>query len=722
VTLPRGRVDDLEAHAPVRKAEDLVSHGVLRVPSRVGDDHDLELEPLRRVDGQQPDGVATLLLRHGLALARAGRLLVCDEAEEAFDLGAAELFVRTRQPRQLAQVGVAPAPVPAGEDGEVVVVLGDDALAETLEARRRRRAHEPVVALAEGFEKAAVARPELGRELALHSAEERPLPGRAAEQIEGVVGDADEGRGEDARERLVVVAVEDQAQIHRQVRDLLLAEVPAPGRPVGRQSLDPQRLLVALGVGARSEEEDDVTRRRLARVDELTNAAGDMAGLRDPPMHVSLAVARLVGDEQLHGRSEDRVGEASGRDQRLVLSAELGPEEVVDDIDDLGPGAVVLGQRQHACARRTALAEDLDVGVAEAVDRLELVADEEDLVARDEVDELTLEAVRVLELVDENRPESPPRIVPHLLVHAQEVAGAELKVLEVERRLSRLRLGIGGVEGAEQLHEQRPVARRDLVESSPLDRPERLAEGGKPLPLLPADPQVGEIEEVLRGRNRLEKLERVLDLRASGQRLLGVAQRDLRDLAQLGHAVGKRRDGLARKLEWPACRAQAVVHAREHPSETLGPVGGEEPHAFGLSRLHVRGEGLREGLRAEHRRLALVEHAEARVEPGLERMRAQKPVAEAVDRRDPARVQVACEIVTLELHEPLPDARAQLPGRALGVGDDEDVVDAEPALAHGLDEPLDEHGGLPRPGSRRDEDDAPAPRSPRPADRRAWSS
>ena len=46
--------------------------------------------------------------------------------------------------------------------------------------------------------------------------------------------------------------------------------------------------------------------------------------------------------------------------------------------------------------------------MAEAIDRLELVADREDfgeIVVRDEIDELALEAIRVLELVDHDHPE-----------------------------------------------------------------------------------------------------------------------------------------------------------------------------------------------------------------------------------------------------------------------------------------------------------------------------
>src|SRR6185436_16005746 len=121
--------------------------------------------------------------------------------------------------------------------------------------------------------------------------------------------------------------------------------------------------------------------------------------------------------------------------------------------------------------------------------------------------------------------------------------------------------------------------------------------------------------------------------RAPGEGLLGDAQRDFRSLAQLGDALNQRRDGLAAQLERPPGRPEAVVDAREHPAEAVRPVRGEEMHALGPARLDVAGERFREGLRAQNRRLALVEDTETGVEPSLERMRAQQPMAEAVDRR-----------------------------------------------------------------------------------------
>src|SRR5205814_9874579 len=107
------------------------------------------------------------------------------------------------------------------------------------------------------------------------------------------------------------------------------------------------------------------------------------------------------------------------------------------------------------------LSEDADVGVAESVDRLELVADEEHLrtsgvrdaavfplgdggfaaVASNpppqEVDEVALQAVRVLELGDHDRPEAQPLPLADLRVVSQQVARVELEILEVECRLAR---------------------------------------------------------------------------------------------------------------------------------------------------------------------------------------------------------------------------------------------------------------------------------------------
>ncbi len=145
-----------------------------------------------------------------------------------------------------------------------------------------------------------------------------------------------------------------------------------------------------------------------------------------------------------------------------------------------GAGAVVERERERLLDGLAPLAEDLHVCVPEAVDRLELVADEEELGLRrpQQVDDLRLQAVRVLELVHEDRAEARLLALAQLRLRLEEVARLELKVLEVERRLARLRLGVPRGEQRQELLQERTIARRGLVESSLLDRAERLAVRG----------------------------------------------------------------------------------------------------------------------------------------------------------------------------------------------------------------------------------------------------
>ena len=119
----------------------------------------------------------------------------------------------------------------------------------------------------------------------------------AAEEDEGVVRDADERGGEDGRERHVVVAVVQQAQVGEQVDDLLLAEVALARRAVGRQAGGAELLLVPLGVGSGGEEQDDLPRSGVAGGDEVTDAPSNRARLAAPPVDVGSRVRRLLSHE-----------------------------------------------------------------------------------------------------------------------------------------------------------------------------------------------------------------------------------------------------------------------------------------------------------------------------------------------------------------------------------------------------------------------------------------
>ena len=184
-------------------------------------------------------------------------------------------------------------------------------------------------------------------------------------------------------------------------------------------------------------------------------------------MDARVLVTGLVGDEQLDRRAECGILEAPGRGERLERVAEVRGEQVVDHLQHLGSRAVVLRQREDAARGLAPLAEDLDVRMPEAVDGLELVSYEEQVLGREKVDQLALEPVRVLELVHEHRAEAPALALADLGLVAQQVAGGQLEVLEVERRLGRLRRRIRVGEAAQQLLEQGAVARGELVEGAP---------------------------------------------------------------------------------------------------------------------------------------------------------------------------------------------------------------------------------------------------------------
>ena len=127
---PRRRMHHPEPEPAVRERDDLVRPArATDVTPRVRHDHDLELETLCAVDRQEPDRATALLLGHCLELLRAERVLLADELDEPGDVGAADRLVVTCEATELAEVREATRAVPAREDGEVVVVLGDDLLA-----------------------------------------------------------------------------------------------------------------------------------------------------------------------------------------------------------------------------------------------------------------------------------------------------------------------------------------------------------------------------------------------------------------------------------------------------------------------------------------------------------------------------------------------------------------------------------------------------------------
>ena len=148
-------------------------------------------------------------------------------------------------------------------------MLGDDRSHSRSSESARRRRDEPLVALLERAEQPLVARRRDAGQRALEPAKSGRRPASRRSSTSASFETPTNGDASTASERLVVVAVVQQAQVREQVDDLLLAEVAAAGRAVGRQAERAQLLLVPLGVGAGGEEQHDLARRRRAGVDEL---------------------------------------------------------------------------------------------------------------------------------------------------------------------------------------------------------------------------------------------------------------------------------------------------------------------------------------------------------------------------------------------------------------------------------------------------------------------
>ena len=342
----------------------------------------------------------------------------------------------------------------------------------------------------------------------------------------------------------------DEPEVREQVDDLLLTEVPAAGHAERRQPLAPKRLLVALGVGTGREQHRDLTGGGLARVDELAHPGGDRPGLSLAPVLAGSLEARLVRHQELDRVAEHGIGELRGSGERLILVAEDVTEEAVHRGEHLRARPVVLRQREHALRLLPALAEDLDVRVPEAVDRLELVAHREDLGEIrmcDQIDELALQSIRVLELVDHDDPEPELRLLPHGLVIPQEITGCQLEILEVDRRLPALGGRVLRRETLEQLLQEVAVGRGELLEGGAL--------GGLPCQFerrgaRSLGGECGQIDQALGCRRRAddtERLGRIAPLRHGGGRVVG----ELRP-PRLAAALLRPRGSSARRARAPA--------------------------------------------------------------------------------------------------------------------------------------------------------------------------
>ena len=171
------------------------------------------------------------------------------------------------------------------------------------------------------------------------------------------------------------------------------------------------------------------------------DARRERARLGHPPRSAEALrrpVGALVGDQQLDQGLALVVEDASDRPgrERAELLAELGLEYPVDHLEDLRAGAEVGVERRARADRRqplAALLEQLDVGVAEAVDRLLRVADREQVPAA--ISSISSSCTWLVSWSSSTMIRSNRAVaLAQRRVGPQQLAALELEVLEVEPR------------------------------------------------------------------------------------------------------------------------------------------------------------------------------------------------------------------------------------------------------------------------------------------------
>ena len=164
-----------------------------------------------------------------------------------------------------------------------------------------------------------------------------------------------------------------------------------------------QRALVHRQVAERAQQHHDLPRLRQAAGDELRHARGEQARFGLTPRcrlghALELVVcgkalpAAPVGEQQLHERLLPELRWTCGSELHEALP-DARREDPLHGGEDRGAAAEVAREREARSPLAqlgVTLAEEAHVGVAEAIDRLELVADREQIVAVERREDLEL--------------------------------------------------------------------------------------------------------------------------------------------------------------------------------------------------------------------------------------------------------------------------------------------------------------------------------------------
>ena len=342
----------------------------------------------------------------------------------------------------------------------------------------------------------------------------------------------------------------------------------------------------------------------------------------------------------------------TARVQGDVGLAEPSCEHGVHGLQQLRASAEVVQQPQALSERgqaRVAIPEQADVGVAKPVDRLPLIADREQVLALQCAHQRQLARVDVLQLVHHQQLE-PLRPGPSDLLISEQLSREQLEIVEIETVAGPLGGVVALTESDQQLVPQHDRASARLIHGPRLQRTRLVQLGGAQQLRLPARCAPG-----------------------------------------LGRGQSRRARSAA---------AQLGVHLQHRRARPVGGVGGDQIDRLRASLRHELAERLRERLSAQPPRETLVKNFVLLGEPRLARVRAQDPCTEPVKRSDERAVDRPRGGRLPQPEQSCPHTLAQLARGALGERDRQDPPGRDPILAHGPDEPLDEHRGLAAPGAR----------------------
>ncbi|OQA46689.1 MAG: hypothetical protein BWY52_00620 [Chloroflexi bacterium ADurb.Bin325] len=611
-------------HAPA------VREDVLLQPD---DEDDRELQPLRRVDGEQRHPILRLgqivLIRHERDLLQEGGqpqvgrkvVVVRGHAAQLLHVRPAILALlgAVAQPRRVA--GLLRDAVEQLGDGQAV--LGGQPPRQHLVERGQR----PRRGRGKGMlRRLRMARPELiveHRAVQVAGQQRQPARHRHAqlraprrEVGHGLVADAARGHVDDAAQADVVRGVVHQSQIGQRILDLAALIEPHPAdQPIGDAARDKgvfERARLRVGpVHDRA-----VAQRGLALAHQPLDRAGDERGL------VRLVV-RLVRDNL---QPLAAVGVQLLRGAVLVMR-----DDRVRDIEDGLRRAIVLLQQDDLRLGKI-LAEAHHVAIvraAEHEDRLILVADAKHVARRagQPVDHLVLRGVRVLELVHQQILVPILITLQRLRLLAEQPRDPAEQVIEVQPAVCGQDLLVARVDPPRDL---RPVGRRlERIRSNQLvlglrDR----AAHGLGLVQLVVQLQVaqrlldrGELFAVIvddkvrveaRGRRiraqdaRADAVERAdgqpAPARADGH---GLAHQPVDALAHLARGLVREGDGHDR-ARVRVGMAQQIGHAVRQHARLAGARPGQHQH-----RPLDRGDGL--SLRGVQPRQQFVSHSSSRM-------------------------------------------------------------------------------------------------------------